>query len=256
MQCRYKERLVVAGDMIFGAVYPTFRHGGSRRGKFRESSEVQKKLNDRKAREKLTWKIHANFTRDDYAVTLTYSDDCLPESEERFEKDVRNYIAKVKRIYKKANVELKYIVIKAYDDNGRHHLHLILSGGVEREAVENAWEYGRRNSRRLQFNACGVVDLSAYLSSQRRTGRRRWSCSKNLVEPVELTDTVHYSRRDLSEIATSANPHKIFADRYKGYWLSEFPDVESNAFNGYFYMTFVMYKPNSKNLEKYARRRQ
>jgi hypothetical protein len=255
MQCRYKEKIIEAGDMIFGAVYATYRKPGKRRGKYRETSETQAKLNDRKAREKLTWKVHANFNRNDYAVTLTYAEGCYPETEERFDKDVRNYLARLKRIYKKHDKELKYIVIKAFGEGGRCHLHIIVSGGVDRALIENAWEYGRRNTRRLQFNACGIVDLSRYLSDQRHAGKRRWSGSKNLVEPVERTNTTRYARRDLVEIAESANPHKIFADRYPGYWLSEFPEVEKNMFNGGYYMTFVMYKPDSNNLERYARRK-
>ena len=33
MQCRYKEKIIEAGDMIFGAVYATYRKPGKRRGK-------------------------------------------------------------------------------------------------------------------------------------------------------------------------------------------------------------------------------
>ena len=255
MTCRYKEKIIEAGDMIFGAVYATYRKPGKRRGKWKPTSEVQEKLNDRHARERLTWTVHANFTKKDYVITLTYAEGCYPETEKRFEKDTRNYIDRLRRIYKKAGKELRYIVIKAFGENGRCHLHIIVSGGVDREIVENAWEYGRRNTRRLQFNACGIVDLSRYLSDQRHAGRRRWSGSRNLVKPVERTNLTRYSRKALKEIAESANPHKIFSDRYPGYWLSEFPEVSKNGFNGSYYMTFVMYKPESNNLERYARRR-
>jgi len=201
------------------------------------------------------WCQQRSFTKKDYAVTLTYAEGCYPETEERFEKDVRNYIDRLRRIYKREGKELRYIVIKAFGENGRCHLHIIVSGGVDREVVENAWEYGRRNTRRLQFNACGIVDLSRYLSDQRHAGKRRWSGSRNLVKPTERTNLTRYSRKALKEIAESANPHKIFSDRYPGYWLSEFPEVVKNGFNGSYYMTFVMYRPESDNLERYARRR-
>lgn len=256
MQCKYKEKLIYAGDMIFGVVYGTFRKSGRRRGKFRETSDIQAALNDRHAREYLTWLIHANFDRNSYALSLTYDDSCYPEDEKRFELDVRNYIAKLKRLYKKADAELKYIVIKAYGESGRCHLHILLSGGVGREVLENAWSFGRTNADRLQFNECGVIDLSRYLFDQRQAGKRRWSASKNLVKPAEKTNEHVYSRRELKEILDSSNPHKYFADKYSGYWLSEFPDVRKNAVNGSYYMTFVMYKPSSLNLEKYSRRKE
>lgn len=255
MQCRYKEKLVYAGDMIFGVVYGTFRKSGARRGKFRESSDIQKKLNERHAREQLTWLIHLNFDKTSYAISLTYDERWYPDSEGRFEKDIRNYIAKCKRIYKKAEAEFKYIVIKAFGEGGRCHLHIIMSGGVNRDDLENAWEYGRTNADRLQFNHCGVVDLSAYLAGQRRVGARRWSGSKNLIKPVEKVNENRYTKREMKDIAESGNPHMFFANRYKGYWLSEFPEVVKNPINGSYYMTFVMYKPDSDNLEKYARRK-
>lgn len=256
MQCRYKEKLVYAGDMIFGVVYGTFRKAGKRRGKFKETSDIQAKNNARRAEKKLTEMIHANFDRHSAAVSLTYDDGWYPETEERFEKDIRNYIARVKRLYKKAGAEFKYIVIKAFGEYGRCHLHIIMSGGVDRDALESAWEYGRTNADRLQFNACGVVDLSVYLAGQRKTGARRWSGSKNLIKPVEKVNEHRYSKRELKEIMDSGNPHRFFSERYEGYWLSEFPEVKKNAINGSYYMTFVMYKPDSENLEAYARRKE
>ncbi len=253
MQCKYKQKLVYAGNMIFGVEYGTFRKAGKRRGKFKETSDIQKKLNERKACDSLTWLIHANFNRHDMALSLTYDDGWYPETEERFEKDIRNYIARVKRLYKKAGAEFKYIIIKAFGEYGRCHLHIIMSGGVDRDTVEAAWEYGRTNADRLQFNECGVVDLSRYLGDQRKAGKRRWSGSKNLIKPAEKVNEHRYSKRELKEIMDSGNPHRFFSERYDGYWLSEFPGVKKNAINGSYYMTFVMYKPDSENLEKYAR---
>ncbi len=255
MQCKYKEKLIYAGDMIFGTVYGTFRKAGKRRGKFKETSDTQARNNARRAENKLTEMIHANFDRHSAAVSLTYDEGWYPESEERFDKDIRNYIARVKRLYKKANAECKYIIIKAFGEKGRCHLHIIFSGGVDRDDLESAWEYGRTNADRLQFNAQGVIDLSKYLADQRHAGKRRWSGSKNLVKPIEKTNEHRYSKRELMEIMDSGNPHKFFSDRYAGYWLSEFPEVQRNPINGSYYMTFVMYRPDSQNLESYARKR-
>lgn len=255
MQCKYKEKVVYAGDMIFGTVYGTFRKAGKRRGKFRETSDVQARNNARRAENKLTEMIHANFDRHSAAVSLTYDEGWYPESEERFDKDIRNYIARVKRLYKKADAECKYIIIKAFGEKGRCHLHIIFSGGVDRDDLESAWEYGRTNADRLQFNAQGVIDLSKYLADQRHAGKRRWSGSKNLVKPIEKTNEHRYSKRELMEIMDSGNPHKFFSDRYAGYWLSEFPEVQRNPINGSYYMTFVMYRPDSPNLESFARKR-
>ncbi len=253
MQCRYRERLVTAGDMVFGIVSAEYRKAGKRRGKFRPTSEEMERYNDWRAQNRLTWMIHANFTKHDFAVHLTYADGCYPESEERFEKDCRNYIARLRRIYKKAGVEFRWIMIRAYSETGRCHIHLIVSGGVDRDAVEAAWGFGRANSDRLQFNECGVVDLARYLYGQRSAGKRRWSGSQNLCEPAERTNVNRYSKRDMEWINDCGNPHKFFADRYPGYWLSEFPQIEKNPYNGSWRLCFVMYKPGSDNLAGYVR---
>ena len=255
MQCRYKEKLIYAGDMIFGVVYPVFRKSGARRWKYRETSEIQKKLNERKSTERLTWLIHANFGKGDIALHLTYGDGCVPESEEAFEKDVKNYIRRISRLYKKAGICLKYVYVTEYSDTGRAHVHLILSGGIDRDVLENTWGMGRCNADRLQFNECGIVDLAKYITkSERAKYRRRYVTSRNLCKPVEKTNVHQWSRKQLTEVDEVGNPHKRFADLYPGYWLSEFPRIEKNGVNGGMYMQFVLYKPDGENLVGYRKK--
>ena len=257
MQCRYKEKLIYAGDMIFGVIYPVFRKPGARRGKYRETSEIQKKLNERKSTERLTWLIHANFGKGDLALHLTYGDGCVPESEEAFERDVKNYIRRIGRIYKKAGIYLKYVYVTEYSETGRAHVHMILSGGVDRDVLEGAWGMGRCNADRLQFNECGIVDLAKYITkSERAKYRRRYVTSRNLCKPVEKTNVHQWSRKQLTEVDEVGNPHKRFADLYPGYWLSEFPKVEKNGVNGGMYMQFVLYKPDGENLTWYRKRQE
>lgn len=256
---------MICGDMIWGEVHPTWRAAGKRRGKFRETSEVQQRLNDRAAELRLITIAHANFTSADYALHLTYAEDELPEDTEDFERDIRNFVARLRRIYKRAGSELKYIVVRGWSGKGRPHIHMILSGGAERDVIEDAWGRGRSNCDRLEFDETGIVDLTRYISGQgksgkadadhvRKKGERRWSGSRNLVKPVEKTNVTRYSRAAMEEIADSANPHKIFADRYPGYWLSEFPEIRQNPVTHAWELSFVLYRPDSANLAAYARR--
>lgn len=255
MQCRYREKIVYAGDMAFGVVYPAYRKPGTRRGKYRVTSEVQQKLNDRKSRDRLTWLAHANFGKGDYALHLTYSD--LPETEEQFEKDIKNYIQRLRRVYRKAGCELKYIYVLEYSETGRAHVHMLVSGGVGRDLLEDTWGKGRANCDRLQFNECGIVDLSRYLLKENRgKGRRRWAGSKNLIRPVEKTNVHTWSRKQVKMVDELPNPHKMFADNYPGYWLAEFPSVYKNGFNGGYYVTFVLYRPDGENLTWYRKKKE
>lgn len=263
MQCRYKETMMICGDWIYGEVHPTWRAAGKRRGKFRESSETQKKLNDRRAELRLAAIAHTNFRRGDYALHLTYADEELPEDEDGFERDVRAFMARLRRLYRRAGAELKYIIVRAWSGKGRPHLHLILSGGVDREKLEECWGHGRANCDRLEFNECGITDLVDYICGQsddadekhtRRKGERRWSGSRNLAKPVERTNMTRYSKEALEEIADAGNPHKAFADRYPGYWLAEFPDIRLNPVTHAWELSFMLYRPDSENLEAYARK--
>lgn len=255
MQCRYREKIVYAGDMAFGVVYPAYRKPGTRRGKYRETTEVQAKLNERKARERLTWLAHANFGKGDYALHLTYAD--VPDTEEQFENDIKNYIQRIRRLYRKAGCELRYIYVLEYSEVGRAHVHMLVTGGVGRDALEEAWGKGRANCDRLQFNECGIVDLARYLVKEgRKKGQRRWAGSKNLVKPVEKVNAHVWSRKQLKEVDDMPNPHKAFADKYPGYWLAEFPAVYKNGFNGGYYMTFVLYRPDGENLAWYRRKKE
>lgn len=260
MQHRYTGRLTMAGDWMSGVVYVTFNDPTKekkRRGKkWRESDETRKKLNERHAREKFSMLVHNNFDRTSIVIHPTFDDDNVPSSEAEFRKKIRNYIAKLRRLFKKHGVVFKWIYSACLgNENSRPHLHIIVSGGVSRDEIEDAWEYGRVNSDRLQFNECGVIDLTTYIEGNRHASARRWSGSRNLVKPVEKNDKVAWSRKKLKYLMETGQAHKFFADTYPGYWLSEPPTIFKNPINGTYYMTFLMYKPDSENLEGYVRKR-
>lgn len=265
MQCRYKEKLVVAGDMIFGIVYPEYRKAGKRRGRFRETSEVQALNNERRAQDYFKWLIHKNYTKDDFALTLTFDQENLPKDKAEYEKAIRNYTSRVKRFYRKRGIEPKIVTVRVRDDEVRSHFHLFISGGVDRDAVCELWGKGFANGKKLQFNECGVIDLSRYISGQkngkngkpiRKKGERRWSCTRNVEKPVERTNVTRYSKAALEEIADSGNPEGTFAARYPGYWPSEkFVDIVKNPVTHGYWMSFSLYRPDGENLMEYIRKR-
>ena len=63
-----------------------------------------------------------------------------------------------------------------------------------------------------------------------------------------------YSREAMEEIADAGSAQAIFARRYPGYWLSEFPDIRQNPVTHAWDMSFTLYRPDSENLAAYARR--
>lgn len=261
MQCRYKEKIVEAGDMVFGVVYPEYRKAGKRRGPFRETSEVQAKNNERRSLEYHRWIVHLNFTRKDYLLTLTFDEDNLPGTKEEFDREIRNFVCRLKRFYKNSGVELRYYTIRVSGEGVRPHFHMYVPGGVDRNLLEEVWGRGYCNVKRLQFNECGISDMAVYTGMQksgegkprRRKGEKRYSGSRNLKKPVERTNLTRYSKAAVEAIADAGSPHELFAKRYKGYWLAEFPVLFQNPVNHGWWMSFVLYKPFSENLEPFIR---
>ena len=256
MITRYTGKLTECGDYIFGVVYAQHPVPGVRRNKCRPTTEVQALLNERRAVNQFAWIVHHNFDKTAMGFHPSYRDDCLPEDETRFKKDIRNFIARVGRLYKKCGTEYKWVYSACYSESGRPHLHMIFSGGVPRKEIEKLWYFGRHNADQLQFNECGVMDLSRYMVAQRHGNAQRWSGSRNLVQPPERTDKNTWSKKKLGALKDMgyADVHEFFNGMHPGYWLSEPPVLRVNPVDGSYYMTYQMYNPDSGNLEPYARR--
>lgn len=267
MQCRYRETAYICGDMVFLSVIPTWRQTGRRRGKFRPTSEDQKRLNEKYAMLRVQLLVHANFTKDDKRLDVTYNDRYLPADEEQFVSDYKNFLARLRRRYRREGLEFKYMIFPAYSESGRPHFHLILSGGISDEDLFEIWGMGRVNPDMLEFDECGVIDLSFYYGSQKKAGKtdpiherakgqRRWSGSRNLRRPVERVDVHTWARHELEMLADAGTVkrHMFFSLAYPGYWLSEMPSIRFNDVNKAWYLDAVLYKPDSPNLASYARR--
>ena len=136
-----------------------------------------------RARRRLALLMDANFGRNDLHVTLTYRG--TPPDYEQARKDVRNYLRAVKRMREKAGLpEMKYIyVIEEEGGDGerrRIHVHLMMTGGVSREALEEKWGRGYANCDRLQPEEGNeLMELARYFTKlEQEKHRRAWSASQ------------------------------------------------------------------------------
>ena len=94
-----RESVYVCGNYMDADIYPVFQPAGKRRARCKPTSAIQERLNQKNAEKKITRLAHANFTEEDLALHLTY--EFLPESEEQAQRDLYNYIRRVKRLRKK-----------------------------------------------------------------------------------------------------------------------------------------------------------
>ena len=188
-----RKRVWRCGGYAEVELYPVFQPPGRRRGKCRPTRECQARLNERDAENRLRRLVLANFGEADLEVDLTYAGE---ESIEEALRDMTKFIRRLRKEYKKAGAELRYVYIWEQGKKSQKvHFHLILNAGVlSRDEVEALWGHGHANSRRLRLDETGLAGLTEYLTKksrrkQRKQGQRRWCCSKNLCRPeAEITD--------------------------------------------------------------------
>ena len=178
---------------------------GSHRSRKKKAltSPKQKNLNDKNSRIYFDRLANTNFGRNDYHFTATYDNDNIPQSVDKADAIVKKlFIPRLRKEYEKRGLSLKYIWLTAFhsDKDGepvRLHHHFLLSGGVDRDVIEDLWRgksdkpgklgahLGFANCDRLQANGDGISALCSYLARQPKEGRiRRWHSSLGLKKPM------------------------------------------------------------------------
>ena len=181
-----RETAYVCGNYMDADIYPVFQQPGSRRSRSRPTSAIQERLNQRNAERKFARLANLNFGEGDYALHLTYAE--TPESAEDAVRLVRNYIRRINRRRKKAGLESC----------------LIISGGLSRDEMEEVWGRGRANCLRLQFDRdSGITGLSMYITKDRAM-YKRWSGSRNLIQPEPMQRDGAIALDDLDELGEAA----------------------------------------------------
>lgn len=264
MRCLYRERRYECGDYLEVDIFPVFAKQRGRRGKAKPTSETQQRLNEHNAEQKLLRILNANFTGEDIEIHLTYDNDRLPETQKRAEKDLQNYLRRIKRARRAAGLpEMKYVAVTEGGINGtRYHFHLTMSGGLDRDIMEELWGFGYANARKLQFNENGVEGLMRYVTKQFRAHkellafRKRWTASKNIVIPPPKDRDGRLSAKKVRELATvESESREPFERLYDGYVLSK---VEPffNDVNGGYYLHIRLYRSGTVFGQRRKRRRE
>ena len=223
----YREKRIYSGDFLEVEIYPITQKekNKSRKKKVKESKLSQKNLNDKNAKKHLIRLINTNFTDEDISLTLTYAEKDLPGSEEESCRDVANYIRRVKRYRKRTGLpELKYIAVIEYKESSgkergvRIHHHIIMSG-MDRDIAEQIWGKGRANADRLKADEFGYEAIARYITKDPK-GSKRWTQSKNLIQPTVRFNDCKYTRRKAESMAAYQDG-RAFEKLYPGYIFTE-----------------------------------
>jgi hypothetical protein len=188
-QMGYRRRKTQAGPRLEIEIYPAYgreQTKTARRAKSNITPEAMQRYNHERAKRYMIQLADANFTREDISLTLTYAGE--PPRYEQAQRDVVNFLNRVKRRRAKRGLSpVKYIYTIEGDEDGRLHrlhIHMLLSGGISREELEELWAKGYANADRLQPSETGLEAITRYMLKQQRH-RRRWCASRNLKKPRE-----------------------------------------------------------------------
>lgn len=186
----YRRRKTSAGPRLEVEIYPAFgkeQHATARAAKQNQTPEAMARYNAERAKRRIVQLAEANFTTEDISLTLTYNGE--PPTYEQAQRDVKNFLGKIRRRRKREGLkEVKYIYsIEESESKREHriHVHMLMSGGLSRETIEDIWQKGYANADRLQIrDGHGLEGIARYITKQQRN-RRKWCGSRNLKKPIE-----------------------------------------------------------------------
>lgn len=239
----------------------------------------QKDLNDKHARRYFLQLINGNFNIGDIHISLTFSDEHLPESQEEGERIVNNYLRRVAyRRMKLGLSPLKYVLIwEEGEETERLHFHIILNSGegVGRDELEVMWsnerinwkkydkdpeyrrylmtkQFGYANADKLQFNENGLEALVLYLTKkQRKKGKKRWSSSRNLERPyMRKPAEKRFTRSQVEKMAGMPDSGKEILERMYPAWQFVSVKAEYHDETGWSLYARMWRKPKQQKKQK------
>lgn len=115
------------------------------KGKRGKSSQAQKNLNDKRSKRRFVQIANTNFGTNDFHISATYNNEHLPMSLEEAEKNVHNYLDRIKRKMKRETGEdLKYMLVTEYtpeEEEGQLTLQGIDTDDKTTKAVKQLGRY-------------------------------------------------------------------------------------------------------------------
>lgn len=242
----YVKMTVIAGKTIEVYKRYTSRYkpiGAVRGKKLKETPEDVKKVNQRQAENKLRWKINSNFGEGDIYLTLTYRRENRKSPTEA-KRELNLFIRRMRRLYKSKGEELRYIAVTEDHRTATHH-HLVINGAVDAKEISRLWTWGFPDVKYLDDTG-DYSKLAAYLIKEtsetyktaKSANRLRYTCSRNLKEPIIDREIVEYKTwRD--------DPRVI-----KGYYIAGEPERGIHELTGYPYMHYMMIRVAGRKIKK------
>ncbi len=186
----------VAGAVIDKCIKASFPHKEKRKKRGKPTSDAVKKNNDMLAIKLLTRLINLNFFPGDFHTTLTYAKAVTAEEANR---QLDNWIKRMRREYKKLGKEFYYIAVTEFKHQRIHH-HVVMNY-IDFKIINKQWKLGRirctpldktRNYRKLAEYL--IKETQKTFREPGNSTKRRWKPSRNLKRPVVKREWVSVSQ--------------------------------------------------------------
>lgn len=192
----YVQRNFIAGNsIIVQKGYKTEKQAGKKRAKKENATkEAVKRMNERYATHNLTVLMNANFSIGDLHIVWTYRKEERPTPEVA-QKYLTKAIKDLRKVYRKAGQELKYIYTTEYKNGAIHH-HILLNYFDIRK-IASVWKYGMTRPTVVYTNDLSKL-ASYFVKETQKTfkddtspTKQRYIPSKNLAHPEPQEEIVH-----------------------------------------------------------------
>lgn len=194
--------------------------------------------NAKRARKWFIRLLNTNFTEADTHTSLTYSDEFLPKTEEEADRDISNFLRRLRTKCKARGLPAPEAITvtehqDADPDTGqkavRFHHHVILKCQLTRDEIEGCWvrkkkRMGTTNADRLQMDKSSLEALANYLMKYPKR-KHRWRRTRGIRDPILPTpNDSKYTRRGIERIAkdpTKLHSPEFWEKKYPGWKLKE-----------------------------------
>ena len=245
--------------------------------KSKKTSLPQTMVNLKNSKRTLERKIQCNFTNGDYWVTLTYNKNYLPQNIDDAEKELKDYIKRLRYSYNAVGKILKYIYVTEGRD-GRIHHHLLISNGIPQKTIKEKWcRYIQKGKRRIPLGSVHIdriteykIEAGSYKTINEIAGYivkefapndkkyyHRWKCSKNLREPLVSQSIEKVSKKQFKNMldcpTDSEYTRDLLSRLYPNYEISDNVEKCIGVYNSSIYCKMRKRKIDPSNTEEWIK---
>lgn len=240
----YYEEICRAGKTIEIAKYHSYRYrckGEKRNKKKKLTSEAQEKINQRQAVKKLRRLMNHNFCDNDYLITLDYRPEERPEDSRKMQRDITDFLKRLRKVYRKNNAILKYIYVKERGKRGAAHIHIMIndcSGENISKIIKACWVRGRNHVNILdtdgQYGKIAEYFVKYSIRTEETEGEligKRYYPSRSLEKPI-------VKKRIIRRVNTFREQIK----NIEGYYLEKESVLSGITEEGYHFFSYILHK--------------